>query len=877
MILQIEIKLLKQPRLGDAFGFTFRVNGVAVLEVSKTFGPAATDVIAIGANVNATAINVLTNLAANDALSGLSYSVTGTSVFATLTLAGDIATTGLYGTLDYVSVYEHDLVSMAPFEIHNFAIEIIDLYENDRTLVEEFSAADSLHLSYEGGEDLYAAMMPSKIEFSMRVPGEVDGGFLHILTGDENRFLVKLKNIDAEGNAMLLWQGFILPDLYSEPYDSGVLFVKFTAIDMMASLKTKYLKPWYYYQMFNLPELFALLLSFTGLSQELYVKPALVNVSLGEAYQWRNIFLSLEQYTDGKDHDNLYDILESVLKAQGFVLYSFRGKWFLDGLTRRQETEGVVEVYHPDGIFKESVVLTHQVLNPMFSKEMPELTAETPWKKVSLEFETDSNENLYPEDIVVQDYHTTEYYFADDRNDLDVGYADTYNVYWKKIGAPYIRFPYPDVPYLSIRRNTSLPAASYNVTEAAAMVNYVECNYKPYAQAGRRYELEMEFQVLHILENLQNQEWMSDKLGEGYFNKLVVFRVIIGGVEMVSNRPSFPLSSLFVFKKEILGSVSNAAYNVLYTLKWEFTAPVSGPVEFRFLPPLGEILDYNILNFWISPQILKMNVVGDIEDLESVVAVRDINYTLELSDSMDVTCTVDSTVSNSFGISTRISDRFANLPALPETLWQYQYFPSIIPEYEYMPIRLDMQRFTVGVFYQDLIFRAGKNEWVFLKQADGNEVHFFSLYTKTIDGVRYIAAYNGYDAPFGGRPNLPENYVPLPLIEAGDAVMIMLSLFYPEDNNKRALWKIYGFDDDTANSYLKTLAYAMHAVRPDVCYSIDCTALDLVFPTQLVLFRYLDADRLFIPTRITMDLFRGKTQLTMKEAKLETLTDISYE
>jgi hypothetical protein len=41
-----------------------------------------------------------------------------------------------------------------------------------------------------------------------------DAAFIDFFTGDEHRFKVLVKNFDDDS---VIWQGYILPDLYSEP------------------------------------------------------------------------------------------------------------------------------------------------------------------------------------------------------------------------------------------------------------------------------------------------------------------------------------------------------------------------------------------------------------------------------------------------------------------------------------------------------------------------------------------------------------------------------------------------------------------------------------------------------------------------------------
>jgi hypothetical protein len=58
---------------------------------------------------------------------------------------------------------------------------------------------------------------------------------------------------------------------------------------------------------------------------------------------------------------------------------------------------------------------------------------------------------------------------------------------------------------------------------------------------------------------------------------------------------------------------------------------------------------------------------------------------------------------------------------------------------------------------------------------------------------------------------------------------------------------------------------------------MEGTFLDLVWPDQIQSFFYKDVNRNFINTRLTLDLFNGKTSVSGREFKYENLTDVSYE
>lgn len=883
MAYRLEIKLLALPSAAATFGFTIQLDGVVLLSVSKSFGVVASDnVIVPGANTNTAASAVLANLNTYETATGVTYSLSGTSVYVDIATAGYYAVQDIAGTIDYVSVYAQDpeIMGNAPVNVYKFSIEVIDTYENERELIEEFTQVSACKLTWDGGDDLYQPMMPSNFEFNMADKDHADGKFLHLLTGDENRYLVKIRNHDTHDVSTLMWQGYILPDLYSEPWHNGVPFIAFTANDMIASLKKKKFDPWYYQQAFNLPELFGMILQKTGLAQEMYVRPCLECISNPD-YTWRNMNISLRQFADGEKYSDLYEILEKLLTAQGMQLYSFRGKWYFTGLTRRVEASTavrrreVVEVYHHDGEYKTTLPLSHEVVAPDYSKELPLITAEMPWKKVNIEFDSGSADNLFPEEIVSKKFVSSDVVM-----NLQVGnpdrFADNFLDLWEWVGIPYMweatREQYGLAHNFNYGINTDYWGVTdnYDVTEAQALLAYFQCRVKPFAAKERLYELEMEIEVEFVISSGNFEE----KLKEGDYDKMIPFQVLSGTQEIISNRPSFAVSGQYVYDKESQG-VSGATNKASFKLKREFTLPEEAVLTFRFLSPIGDLTDDGVSLLRVYPKVLKINVVEELEDLESAVAVRDINYTLEIDIPVDITCSVDSAVQNSFGIAKKISDRFMRISTTGYN--DYQVTQSFMPATN---IGVNLRRWPIPKWVQDYVFVAGFQNSIFMERPDGEIVRYNALYSTNVSGVPYMAVYTGFVVFTGNpsaRPTLPKEYKPLPGALPSDKVMLMLSFFENENALERALWKIHGFADSTADSYLKTLAKSVHAVRPDVCFSIDATALDCIWPGQLPVFTYLGENKKFIPVRLGVDLSEGKTELTMKEGKLQNVTDISYE
>jgi len=885
MYIQTEIKLLKQPVIGQQFAFTLRLNGNPVVTVSKVFGTVAgINTIVIGATLPDTLNNIAANLTTYNPFLGMQYVVLGGSVMAAYQLTAafaenDLFVTDIIDVLDFIRVYVQDGIPVTPFTVNNFAIEIIDTYDNNRDLFIEFAQADSLKLTWDGGEGLYQPMMTSRLSFSITRPSHADGQYLHLLTGDERRYLVRLKNVDVNDNAILLWQGYILPDTYSEPYKNGVVFVSFTATDMLALLKGKEFKPWFYAGVFNLPELFGYILAETGLQQEMYVTPALVNVGYPD-WQWRNTNLSLESFADGKKYTDLYTILETVLTAQGLQITSYRGKWFLQGLTRRQAFSGPAEVYHPDGVFKETLNYVNEVVAAKYSAGAPNIDGLTPLKTVALTFGGNSKENAFSENVVAGDYYGTGYdYETDMFTDIVLypavptgvfPYLNFINRSWVKIGAPQIYIA-PNQPFTEFI--IDIVGGVYNMPEASALINHIRCVETPGIVAGRRYLLEITVEAQLSFNDLYNRDWIEARIKDGHFNRLVAFQILLDGQEYLSNRPGFSSGSALLFTQTL--KLASAVTVIEFALEYEFVVPVSGVVTFNFIGPLDNILDYDVSSFVLYPRVLKLTTISDIEDLESVTATRDINYTDAEAASVNFTCTSDAAVSNSFGYGARVGNRYAVIPTPVVTLFNECQQYTINGNVNF--IALYMAKWAIDEAIQSIVFSANQRKALFLTQADGTEILYPSLYTKKIDGVYYMAAYHHYSSDNNAKPKLPDDYYGLPYIEPGDVLRLMFNLFMPEDKTKRALWKIYGFDDAGAATYMQTLAYAYHAVRPRGVFDIDATALKLIFPTQLLVFRYLDANRYFIPTYIEADLFRGKTQVRLKEAVLNQLTDITYE
>jgi hypothetical protein len=98
----------------------------------------------------------------------------------------------------------------------SYYIDIIDTTSPLVKLKIELASGGGIELRWNGADkkdDL--SIVTSEFNFDMLSTDARDAAFIDFFTGDEHRFKVLLKNFDDDD---VIWQGYILPDLYSEPY-----------------------------------------------------------------------------------------------------------------------------------------------------------------------------------------------------------------------------------------------------------------------------------------------------------------------------------------------------------------------------------------------------------------------------------------------------------------------------------------------------------------------------------------------------------------------------------------------------------------------------------------------------------------------------------
>lgn len=163
------------------------------------------------------------------------------------------------------------------------------------------------------------AIKGSSLEFTIQA--DTEGELKEFYTVDNKLFKAHLYR-----NNQLYWQGYVLPELYSENYIDPPFDISVTATDQLATLKEIT-----YAQeegMFPLMEIIQYILLQTGL--EIPVRQH-VGITVGED---ENSFLDNSYlYTEGFWGESCYDVLNNLLSSANLTLQMIAGEWVISSIT----------------------------------------------------------------------------------------------------------------------------------------------------------------------------------------------------------------------------------------------------------------------------------------------------------------------------------------------------------------------------------------------------------------------------------------------------------------------------------------------------------------------------------------------------------------
>lgn len=250
----------------------------------------------------------------------------------------------------------------------SYYIDIIDTNSPLVQTVLKSASASGIVLEWSGGDAKdEMSIVGSNLKFDMLTIDDSDAAFIDFFTGDEHRFKTQIKSsIDNT----IIWQGYILPDLYEEPYKAVNFFVSFTASDGLGRLKGKFLPNDYYVREKSLIDIYIQILKLTGLELELYFAPAIENFI---EKNWNNIFIDTESFIDDNKRIDAYSILETLLSDTLCVCYQCDNRWYIEGMNMRHVRKVAYKKYDIGANYLGSVILDRllkeitPLANPMIS------------------------------------------------------------------------------------------------------------------------------------------------------------------------------------------------------------------------------------------------------------------------------------------------------------------------------------------------------------------------------------------------------------------------------------------------------------------------------------------------------------------------------
>ncbi|WP_298220809.1 hypothetical protein [Flavobacterium sp.] len=784
-----------------------------------------------------------------------------------------------------------------PLNVKQLSIEVIDTYNNSLPLIEEYTQQGSPVLSWGSDEDIYSQFMISKLVFNMLVPDADDAHFFHLFTGDERRYKVKVFTNDPITLIKeLIWQGFMLPDIYKEPYKNGCFFVEFTVVDGIQSLKDRVLNQWWYFNRIPMYKVLSMLLKETGLNQNLIVAPSIIPDNL--SYNWMNITVPLYHYFDEDDgYKDVFTMLEDILKSNGFTLYSFRGYWFVTGISRKSEmiNYGCFE-FDPDGNFIQKVDVINNVVMPMKATD-PIISVASPFKRVIIDFKLLQSKKLFSDSVVTAPIETTSFIsdlptgFYNSKgfvfshpstiSFLDPGFSTDYSkTFWIGQVKPWIKVG-SDLNYFVSESSGWVESevyfaaqfrAAYELggvaTEEIALRNYYECPEYPSVEAGVKYKFKF---------GLDNVSFYTGSISEqdlktGSFDGMAPFQLFIDNNEFISKRPSFT-NNAYRYEYQITPQTSLVT-DVKFSLEHEFVAPVSGKLTFRLLAPINAGLGLGVFDHRTITE-LSCEIVKDAKN-DKLTAIRNINYSTQQKIEIDFLSTNSEAIKNNFGVDQLVDPSFVQSVdfennALDAYGTNSFFVMSTNPFYKH----LFLKSFELSEGeYNKIIYKNLKSNF-FIETSGGLLKYIHSwFFRKDDDDTCRLAYLKAFDEGV----MLPDGYTQEYELQTGDSLKYIFFDYGVENLSNRTSWKIYNYvNTDGHKKFNEILAKLYHFSRPRPIFTMDVEYKKMVWPNEIMAMTYKNQLRNFIHPTVKVNLAKGITNALAVEAVFEPVNDISYE
>jgi len=476
----------------------------------------------------------------------------------------------------------------------NYYIDIIDTLLDTHTTVFEKASAESIVLDYNGADskdDL--SIVGSSLSFNIGVePSSTnDAALLHLFTGDETRYKVV---IYRETDDLAIWQGFLLPDSYSEPYNNNWLFVEFVATDGLGRLKGKYLPDVYYEKEHSVIDIVSACLELTGLQFPVYVSLGVDNTSEKD---WNNIYLDGLHFIKKDKKQDAYKILQSICEDTVSCLFQDLGKWYVTGLNKRNLENYTVKHYSYFGVYVEDIELTRNLKEIVSPLSSPTITMAAPYNIITVEHER--------EELSLPDTIATE---------SNEGWAvvtgvegEVYATDWVGNGGCYVKSNDPDYKnsIKSIGFQLSSPATDY----AFDATKYVSLNDKLYLKQGQKVSFSFKYE-LELIPNFFVQSEIDAIWEAGHWLNPFKYEIIFNDEVILTNT-----------EKEL-----NFEGDKKAEIEFDYIANGAVILDLKFYQAEGKVQDH-----YIQEVILSEIKVEDVDFEDTYISTQTISddYTID--------------------------------------------------------------------------------------------------------------------------------------------------------------------------------------------------------------------------------------------------------
>lgn len=470
----------------------------------------------------------------------------------------------------------------------NYYINIIDTTDDTHVTAIENASKNAIVLSYEGKDQKDDIdIVGSTLKFNMEVPwnANVDAAFVDLFTGDETKFKVEARK---EADDTLIWQGFLLPDSYSEPWKNGALFIDFEAVDGLGRLKGKYLPESYYINEHSVANIIYQCLLLTGLEMPFYLSPGVENYSVK---LWHELYIDTTEFLDNDKPLDAYAVLQKLCNDTVSCVYQEFGYWYFVGLNKRNLVNYTAYEYDASGVYVATVELTRNIKEIKNSIiENPIVTIIPPYNTITVTHERvqvalpatialESKENWAVVTGVVGEVYATDWN----------GNADTYAVAKE-----------PDYNVSLYNAN----AVSFDVTK------FINLKAKIYLKAGEKITLKL---ALKIERAYSTQSSTALAL---IWNTYIKYDILFAGNIIYSNRTGdIADNEVFTFTSEGVSSLS-----------WDFVTETEGLLDIKLYQPYGSNQDTGIRSIQLTQ--VKLTVIGFNDEYSASNTVTD-DYTID--------------------------------------------------------------------------------------------------------------------------------------------------------------------------------------------------------------------------------------------------------